>query len=163
MTRELAATCLYVGYVPGAPGTFGSVLALALGLAAHALVGGAVAGLIIFAAAIAITAPGARLGTWAEHFYNRKDPPPFVLDELAGCLLSIAPAFIFFPNVVLFLSGGLPFGFFRVFDIAKPFPANRLERIRGGWGIMLDDLAAAVYAAIASLLTLAILAWANLI
>ena len=162
MTRELAATCLYVGYVPGAPGTFASLLALALGLIVHALAGGVLGGLIILAAALAIISPAARLGTWAESFFNRKDPPPFVLDELAGCLLSLAPAFMVFPQVQYFLLGGIPFGFFRIFDITKPYPANRLERIRGGWGIMLDDVAAGAYAAVASVATLAVLAWAQM-
>jgi len=164
--RELLATCFYVGYVPAGPGTLGSLVALA---AAVAWRGGLVAacgtrsgsiyaGLIALGLAVALTGPGASIGTWAERIHQRKDPPPFVLDEFVGCLLSLGPAFILVPQAGLFLLGGLPFAFFRIFDIAKPYPIGRLERLRGGWGIMLDDIAAAGFAAVLSVAALLIFA-----
>ena len=147
MIRELAATCFYVGYVRVAPGTFGSLVALAVGLLLELAAGPVWGGAAMLALAAALTLPGARLGTWAERLYGVKDPSPFVLDEFVGCLLSVGPVFVLFPGRDLFLLACLPFFLFRFFDVLKPFPAGRLERVRGGWGIMLDDLAAGCYAA----------------
>ncbi|HUW35638.1 MAG TPA: phosphatidylglycerophosphatase A [Planctomycetota bacterium] len=163
--RELLATCLYVGYVPAGPGTMGSLLALAAALAWRGWLtsacgtrsGSIYAGLIALAVAAVLAVLGARIGDWAERVYRRKDPSAFVLDEFVGCLLSLGPAFIIVPHAELFLLGGLPFGFFRVFDIAKPYPISHLDRLRGGWGIMLDDIAAAGIAAVASVVALLIL------
>jgi len=163
--RELLATCFYVGYVPAGPGTLGSLLALAgavawrggLVAAFGTRPGSICAGLVAVGLAVALSGPGASIGTWAERVHQQKDPPASVLDEFVGCLLSLGPAFILVPQAELFLLGGLPFAFFRIFDVAKPYPISRLERLRGGWGIMLDDVAAAVPSAIASVAALLIL------
>jgi phosphatidylglycerophosphatase A len=70
-----------------------------------------------------------------------EDPPEVVIDEAIGMLLALAlvPAGIF--------ASLLTFGAFRVFDILKPIPVRHLERLPGGWGIVADDVAAALYAA----------------
>jgi phosphatidylglycerophosphatase A len=102
------------------------------------------------------------VGTWAADLESRRrgteDPGPVVVDEVAGQLLTYLVAL-----PVASLAGlreqlavvGGGFFLFRFFDIVKPWPANRLERLPGGLGIMADDLAAAAYAG----LGLAITSW----
>jgi len=134
----LVATFGYVGYVPFAPGTAGSLGALALYFFARNFYGGEIELPLLVVVTV--------LGIWAasvtERSLQKKDPGLVVIDEVAGMLLtllwveaSIAVAFIGFLA-------------FRFFDIVKPFPARYCERFRGGWGIMLDDLVAGVYAAL---------------
>jgi phosphatidylglycerophosphatase A len=82
------------------------------------------------------------LGIWvagvAEQLFGQKDAPPIVIDEIAGMLLTYcAVPVAWLPLVVGFLG-------FRFFDICKPLP--QLERLPGGWGIMLDDLFAGLLA-----------------
>jgi phosphatidylglycerophosphatase A len=85
------------------------------------------------------------LGVWAagrsEQFFGRTDPGHVVIDEVAGQMT----AFLLLPHPSwkLLLAG---FVLFRVFDISKPFPAGRAERLPGGWGIMVDDVIAGIYA-----------------
>jgi phosphatidylglycerophosphatase A len=85
------------------------------------------------------------LGTWAVQYYGREDPQSFVLDEVAGiCLTNL-----FLPMTTGWREAwiiGIAFLAFRLFDILKPPPARQLENLPAGWGILLDDLAAAVYA-----------------
>ena len=140
--RELISTCLYVGYVPFAPGTLGSLLALAAGLALHRAAGGMAAGSVALAGALALQAPGARLAAWAQEFFRRRDPPEFVLDEFAGCLLSLAPGMVFSGDAEVLLLGGIPFVLFRLFGIFRPGPIASVALLRAGWGMMLDDLVA---------------------
>ena len=87
---------------------------------------------------------GVALGIWvageAEQLFGRKDAAPIVIDEIAGMLLTYcAVPVAWLPLVVGFLG-------FRFFDICKPLP--QLERLPGGWGIMLDDLCAGFLAQI---------------
>jgi phosphatidylglycerophosphatase A len=85
-------------------------------------------------------AVGTWAGTTAERYFGSIDPGPIVIDEVVGMLITLA-----------FLPVGLAAAFagfllFRVFDVIKPFPAGRLERLHGGLGVMSDDAMAAVYA-----------------
>jgi phosphatidylglycerophosphatase A len=85
------------------------------------------------------------LGLWAaeraEMIFGEKDSPKIVIDEGVGYLVTMA----FFPFTLSAVVGG--FLFFRLFDIIKPFPAGLVERsVRGGAGIMLDDVIAGIYA-----------------
>ena len=91
---------------------------------------------------ILMLAGGVALGIWvageAEQLFGEKDAAPIVIDEIAGMLLTYcAVPVAWLPLVVGFLS-------FRFFDICKPLP--QLERLPGGWGIMLDDLFAGLLA-----------------
>ena len=89
---------------------------------------------------VAVTA----LGTWAadeaERALGSKDPGAIVIDEVAGMTLSVV-AVALTPATLL-----LGFLLFRLFDVVKPFPANVAQRLRGGFGVMVDDLIAGVYA-----------------
>jgi phosphatidylglycerophosphatase A len=119
--------------VPGTAGTLASLpLAVAaaafLPLPAYALLTLAVSGLGVWAADRAAAA------------LHLKDPGPVVIDEAAGLLVTLAGV------PVTWLSAVLAFFFFRAMDVIKPPPARQAERLPGGWGIMVDDLFAGVYA-----------------
>jgi phosphatidylglycerophosphatase A len=131
----LLSTVGYIGYFPVAPGTVGS----AAGLVVYALVIAAGRGWVEVAAILAVFAVGVWAATIAERYFGGIDPGPVVIDEVLGMLITLA----FVPVGVK----GAVVGFvvFRVFDVVKPFPAGRLERLHGGFGVMADDAAAAVY------------------
>jgi len=124
------------GYTPVMPGTAGSLVAAVIYLCLPA---GDILWLIII---FLIFTAGAAIGSRIEKEYGVKDPSFMVIDEFAGQWLT----YIALPMDMLTFTGG--FLLFRVFDILKPFPANRIQKISGGPGIMLDDLVAAVYAQI---------------
>lgn len=128
------ATAGYVGYVPVAPGTFGS----AVGLVIYALV--RASGSYMVEAAVLAVALGA--GIWAADRVEQqlgKDPGVVVIDEVLGMLVTLAFLDV---NVVGAVVG---FFLFRVLDVVKPPPAARLENLHGGPGIMFDDAMAGLY------------------
>jgi phosphatidylglycerophosphatase A len=90
------------------------------------------------------------VGTWAadeaEPRLGGRDPGVIVVDEVAGMLLAVLAA----PPTAAVIAVG--FVLFRVFDVLKPFPANVSQRLRGGLGIMVDDLIAGLYALLLVLL-----------
>jgi phosphatidylglycerophosphatase A len=142
-TALAVATCLGVGYVPFAPGTFGSIAGLLLWAA---LPGSLPAGVIAIALSFGL---GAWASSMAEHHFHATDPGPVVIDEVMGMLVTLFLIPVAWPGAIL------GFLWFRVFDVIKPYPANRLERLPGGVGIMADDFMAAVYANVALRATLA--------
>jgi len=128
------ATCGPAGYAPIAPGTFGS----AVGVAIYFLIGNWSLQAQIGAAVAAIV-----IGTWAasvaaRHF-DRSDPSQVVVDEVAGQMVTLAGLGTSWTTLLL------GFLIFRALDIIKPWPANQLERLHGGRGIMADDVMAAIY------------------
>ena len=133
----LIATTLGVGYAPIAPGTFGSAAGLLLwavmprAASAHALT------------IVALFVIGSWSGTVAERHFGRTDPGQVVIDEVMGMLITL------FMNPVGWRGALLGFLLFRIADVLKPFPANRLEALPGGIGVMADDAMAAVYANVA--------------
>jgi phosphatidylglycerophosphatase A len=130
------ATVAYCGYFPIAPGTVGS----AAGLLVYLLVWWTQSPLVEVGLIVVTFAVGTWAATHAERYFGAIDPGPVVIDEVLGMLVTLA----FIPVGV---SGALVgFFLFRVFDVIKPYPANRLEKYHGGFGIMADDFAAGVYA-----------------
>jgi len=131
----LCATCAYLGYVPIAPGTFGSALGLMLFWAVRST-GSAGIEAAVMAVLFAV---GVWSGTVAERHFRGVDPGPVVIDEVFGMLVTLA----FLPVSVT----GAIVGFFvfRLLDIVKPWPARRFEALHGGLGIMADDGMAAIY------------------
>ena len=129
------ATCGYLGYVPIAPGTFGS----ALGLAVFAGVRASGSWGAELAAILAVFAIGIWAGTVAEHHFGGIDPGPVVIDEVFGMLITLA----FLPVTPT----GAVVGFlvFRVLDVVKPWPSAQFEKLPGGLGVMADDGMAAIY------------------
>jgi len=133
-----------LGYLPVAPGTWGSAGAAAACWAlrqAPAPWSFAIVSVLF----VLVLVGGIALAPAAEALYGGKDPGRFVLDEVAGQWLTCLALWAHGPLVGV----GAAFVAFRVFDVAKPPPIRRIERLPGGWGVMLDDLAAAVYAALA--------------
>ncbi|WP_291984409.1 phosphatidylglycerophosphatase A [Luteitalea sp.] len=132
------ATVFGIGYVPFAPGTFGSAAGLAVFAAVRAAGGPVVEALTI----VLVFLVGAWAATAAETHFGHIDPGPVVIDEVLGMLVTLA----FLPVSV---TGALVgFVLFRVFDVIKPPPCNSLEALPGGWGVMSDDLMAGVYACV---------------
>jgi phosphatidylglycerophosphatase A len=139
------ATGLGSGFSPVAPGTCGSFLGILLILLLSRLEVSGVPRMLLFLVLVAgISAAGIWAASRAERIFRRKDPPQVVIDEIVGQLLTFGLIFKH-PRFVLLLTGFL---FFRLFDIVKPFPIRRLERVPMGVGIILDDLAAGFYASI---------------
>jgi len=130
------ATAAYTGYFPIAPGTVGS----AVGLAVYALVWWSGSPLVEISVILLLFAAGVWAGTAAERYFGGIDPGPIVLDEVVGMLITLA----FIP--VGWTGAVAGFVLFRLFDVIKPFPAGRLEKLHGGLGVMADDAMAAVYA-----------------
>ncbi len=119
------------GFSPSYPGTLGAFLA------AISSIFFPLNSLLVLALFILISIVS---GDAAEELFNRKDPPQVVIDEFVGMYISTMflkpdPFYIIF----LFLT-------FRVFDIIKPFPVNLCENVKGGFGILLDDLVAGLMA-----------------
>ncbi len=140
----LLATGCYVGYIPFAPGTFGSLIAIPLVwlLSKIALPLSVLAILLFIALSI-------RIGGEAEKIFNKKDSGCIVIDEVAGML---ATFFLMPWSTQNILIG---FVLFRVFDIAKPFPIRLIDKkLKGGPGVVLDDIMAGVYANLALRLVL---------
>ena len=138
MTRlaVFIATVGYSGYFPVAPGTVGSLA----GLVAYLLVWWSRSMALEIGLIVLLFAAGVWAGTIAERYFGGIDPGPIVIDEVVGMLITLA----FIP---VGLSGALiGFVLFRVFDVVKPYPARRLERLHGGLGVMADDAMAAIYA-----------------
>jgi phosphatidylglycerophosphatase A len=129
------ATCGYLGYVPVAPGTFGS----ALGLAVFFVVRSSGSVGVELAAIALIFALGLWAGTVAEHHFGGIDPGPVVLDEVVGMLITLALLPV---NVTGALVGFLVF---RILDVIKPWPSAGFEKLPGGLGVMADDAMAAIY------------------
>jgi phosphatidylglycerophosphatase A len=132
----LIATGFGVGYSPIAPGTLGTLVAIPI---------------YYFLSEIPsplyeITLIGFFfLSVWisenAEKFFGKKDDQRIVIDEIMGFLITM----LWVPKTVPFIIIG--FFLFRFFDILKPFPIRRLEKgLKGGYGVVLDDVVAGVYA-----------------
>lgn len=132
-----------LGYSPIAPGTAGSILAT---LVAFFVIKGNAPYLII--AIIVIFTIGVIASSFIEKEREIKDPSLVVIDEIVGMWISV----LFIPHV--WWSFLIAFALFRFFDVVKPFPANNLQKLHGGLGIMIDDVIAGVYALISTHLIL---------
>lgn len=155
------ATC-GVGYLPLAPGTWGSLVGVGL----YILVRGAAMKVFfdgaqrnfnllhvyygVIAIELVVVFGVALVGTWAasrtEKLSARKDPGKVVIDEVTGQFIALIP--VPFVLEAAWWSAILAFILFRFFDIVKPYPARRFESLEAGLGIMADDIVAGIYAAI---------------
>ena len=133
------ATC-GVGYLPLIPGTFGSLVGVGV-----FLVLSKVGSISLLVAILAFTFAGIWAASRAEALLGRKDPGKIVVDEVAGQLIALFPLVFAAWSIKLVI---ISFILFRFFDIVKPYPANRLQDLEGGMGVMCDDLVAGAYAAI---------------
>jgi phosphatidylglycerophosphatase A len=156
------ATC-GVGYLPLAPGTWGSLV----GIGVYVLVRGAAMKVFFgvgaarnfnvlhvyygvvaleLVAAVIITLIGIWAASRTERLSGKKDPSKVVIDEVAGQFIALMPVPFYLGEA--WWSALLAFILFRFFDIVKPYPARKLESLHGGLGIMADDIVAGIYAAI---------------
>jgi phosphatidylglycerophosphatase A len=140
----LIATWFGSGLLPSAPGTWGSLAALPPAWLIVTWGGWSV----LLLAILAVFA----LGVWSANIYEaesgKKDPKEVVVDEVAGQWLTLLPAAIWIPELPGLLMASVPaFLLFRIFDIWKPWPVSSVEkRYRRGFGIMIDDIVAGLYA-----------------
>jgi phosphatidylglycerophosphatase A len=131
----ILSTWFGIGLLPVAPGTLGTIAAFPL-----------VFGLTCFgtASGVFIIVMGVAVAIWAsarsEELLCDSDPSEIVIDEVVGFLLTL------FLLPLSWLTLGLGFILFRVFDILKPYPIKQAEKLRGGLGIVMDDLVAGIYA-----------------
>lgn len=147
----LIGTWFGCGLVPKAPGTAGTLGGWVIAAAAAAWLGwgrGELIAATVLILPLAVWSAG-RIATSARD----DDPQQVVVDEVAGLWLALWGA-----TSYNWKSAVLAFGLFRLFDIWKPFPARRLEALPGGLGIVADDLAAGIWAA----LVLRVAGWFNL-
>ncbi len=134
----LIATIGGLGHVRFAPGTLGSLVGLIAGSAAVVCLSPPMRWLLLGAGFVL----AAVLSTAAERALGGTDPPAIILDEV----WAMAAVLVFLPWLVrswMWMAAAC--FFFRAFDILKPPPARRLSRLPGGWGVVADDLAAALY------------------
>ncbi len=152
---KLIATGLFSGYMPFASGTFGTIVGIIVylipGFERVGILGSAA--VLFFFIGVAVSA---KVASVVGHQVNRDaaltkkifqpgehetpDPSIVVIDEIVGVWITL----LFLPKSVASIVGA--FILFRLFDVVKPYPAGRLERIPDGWGIMLDDVVAGIYA-----------------
>ncbi|HET9479410.1 MAG TPA: phosphatidylglycerophosphatase A [Pyrinomonadaceae bacterium] len=145
----LAISTWGVGYLPLMPGTFGSLVGIGIFLLLGSL-------LFQLVAVVVITWTGIWAASRTERILRLKDPGKVVVDEVAGQMIALLPLSLFAPSPAR--TGVIvSFVLFRLFDIFKPYPARRFERLRSGLGIMADDLVAGVYGAIGT--TLLMFSW----
>ena len=172
----IIATFFGVGYIPFAPGTFGSIMAFPLYFILTfclVMAKGGVASLAspdLINSLLVIIVGLFFIGLWASEQYSKdtgnNDPKEVVIDEVVGQLLTICLIVFLLPfigqaSIEKFAQIGVnemnlfglnllsAFIMFRIFDITKPWPINYIEnKYKGGLGIMLDDIAAAIFAVI---------------
>ncbi len=139
------------GFLP-APGTAGSAAAILLAAALHVWFGATQ--LTIAALTAALFLPGVWASTRVARDRKLKDPQIVVIDEVLGVWVTLAAAVTWNWQSML-----AAFALFRLFDIWKPFPIRKLEKLPEGWGVVMDDILAGVYGAI----LLRLLGWWNLV
>lgn len=134
--HKLISTCLGIGYIGKGAGT---VAAVACCICWYLAWTGGYQPLLSIIITFVITL----VGIWSANIVSKiwgDDPARVVIDEVAGMCISL----LFIPVHVLYLLSALIL--FRFFDIAKPLFIKKLEQLPGGWGIMLDDILAGIYA-----------------
>jgi phosphatidylglycerophosphatase A len=138
---KILATGLGSGLSPFAPGTAGTLIGVPICL-------------LFFSApwmlrlffVISLSALSIYVAHQAEKIYGKTDDQRIVIDEIVGFQITMLPV------AITGLHLCLAFVLFRIFDIWKPFPVNKLQDLPGGWGVVLDDVGAGIYASVVMLL-----------
>ena len=131
---RLVSTFFYAGYVPKMPGTVGSLAGLLFFLLVNYNLP------VTIISLLALTVAALLVIGKAEELFGKKDSRHIVIDEVIGMMIAL----LFIPMKAVFVV--LAFVFFRIFDIVKPFPIKRIERMESPWGVVLDDVLAGIYA-----------------
>ncbi len=130
---KLLGSGFYTGYIPFASGTFGSIAGLLI-----YYIPGFEKPFIIIPSIILFSIYGVYAGNQFEKVYG-KDPSECTIDEVVGMWISL----LFLPKIIWVSL--VVFLIWRLFDIIKPYPARGLERLKGGLGIMIDDIISSFY------------------
>ena len=146
-TSDWIASVAKIGYLPVAPGTWGSFIALLVWW--YFIPEQETFTYILILANLFLI--GVITSSITSEQKKEKDPSSVVIDEWVGMWLTL----LVVPKQLIWMMAA--FFIFRLFDIAKIFPIKHLEKLNGGWGIMLDDVLAAIYALIVLLLLQAVL------
>lgn len=153
--REFFFTAFYSGYFPVAPGTVGTMIAMGIYILEYILFG-SYSWVVNLLFVVVLIYPSIRLGDAGEEFFGEKDPPEVVLDEVMGYWISV----LFYPfdwRIAL-----MAFFIFRAMDILKPYPTRKLQKLRGGLGVMIDDYVAGIYTNILLLIIVIVSYYAGL-
>lgn len=134
--EKILGSGFFTGYIPVASGTFGSLAALFL-----YLIPGFENPTLLLLLISLFTVIGINIATKFEAVYG-KDPAECTIDEMVGMWISL----LFIPKTVLYVISA--FLIWRVLDIIKPFPARQAEKLKGGLGVMLDDVISGFYSLI---------------
>jgi phosphatidylglycerophosphatase A len=138
---KLLAAGFGSGLTPFAPGTIGTLVGIPICLVCLPLTWPLRFLVVVVLSALAIFISGR-----AEMIYQKKDDQRVVIDEIAGFQVAMLPV------AITGLHLCVAFVLFRIFDIWKPFPIRNLQQLPGGWGVVIDDVAAGIYAGIVMLL-----------
>ncbi len=133
------ATVFGVGFISFAPGTFGTLVAMAVYIMLPSGLFTGANWFIYAGGLLLLSAVSVWLSSKAENILGH-DAPSIVIDEVCGYFLAV----MFLPKSLLL--AGYAFLLFRAFDIAKPFPVNISQKLPKGWGVVADDLIAGLYA-----------------
>ena len=133
LIEKIIGSGFYTGYIPKASGTFASLLVYIIFL----IPGFENPTFLMLLISVSIVI-GVKIADKFESIYG-KDPSQFTLDEFIGSWISL----LFLPKKVWFIIPA--FFVWRLLDIYKPFPANYFEKLKGGWGVILDDVISGIY------------------
>jgi phosphatidylglycerophosphatase A len=149
--KRLITSCFGLGWLPIAPGTWGSMpVAMIYFVMSRSGASSAVSAIVMAVLAAAASIICVKMASAAMEATGKNDPGEVVIDEFAGQAMTFVVVSIASVNQV-WIAAILGFLFFRFFDILKPWPVHNLEKLRAGWGILADDLAAGIYAGLAVL------------
>ena len=138
---KVLATGFGSGLSPVAPGTLGTLVGIPACLLCLPLIWPA-----RFLCAIVLSALAIYISGRAEIIYQKKDDQRIVIDEIAGFQVAMLPVAITGLHLLV------AFVLFRIFDIWKPFPIRNLQELPGGWGVVIDDVVAGIYAGVLMML-----------
>jgi len=152
----ILATWFGSGFLPVAPGTWGSLLAIPFVEGAFRL--GGLPGLVVFA--LVASGAGIPAAGAVARLRGERDPSPIVIDEVAGQAIALLPVYAFAragSSTRFWTLVGIAFLLFRIADVVKPGPIGKAESLPGGLGVMADDLLAGLLVALVLAAVLAIL------
>lgn len=132
---KIIATFFYIGYIPVVPATIGTLFSIPIVIFFYSIKNT----LYQIVALLFLIILSTKITTILEKKINRKDPKEIVIDEVIGFIISLFLIKINILNIIL------AFSVFRFLDILKPFPANKIQKINGGIGIMGDDIVVGIY------------------
>jgi phosphatidylglycerophosphatase A len=150
--KRLLASCFGLGRLPVAPGTWGSLPpVIVFALMGHFGASAVLISIVMTALVLAGSVICIKYAPLVIAETGKTDPSEIVADEFAGQALTFIPISVVAAGQI-WVVALLGFLLFRFFDIVKPWPIRKLEKLPAGWGILLDDLLAGLYAAIVLLI-----------